>query len=85
VDAAGLESIRWQNKTADPESGGNKTADSVSIGQHEYHEPGYISFDNNKIKFGLLGNIEKEIFHNLIQFASLSILSHVVVQAGNMV
>ena len=58
---------------------------SALIGQHEYHEPGYISVDSNKIKFGLLGNIEKEIFHNLVQFAPLSILSYVVVQAGNMV
>jgi len=58
---------------------------SASIGQHEYHVPRYISIDSNKIKFGLLGNIEKEIFHNLVQFVPLSILSHVVVQAGNMV
>ena len=55
------------------------------MGQHEYHELGYISVDSNEIKFGLIGNIEKEIFHNLEQFAPRSILSHVVVQASNVV
>jgi len=42
----------------------------------------YLSIIWIKLEFDLIGNIEKEMFHNFVQFTPLCSLSHVVVQAA---